>query len=117
MDWWQILVKFIVSDAVLPAVGTVLVALLVVLARKWKIKVEKETLESVLSQAIAFADQKIKKKLQEGKESKNANAEKLEMATDFAKKLLKQYGLIKQFGEWVEDLIESKLGQENSAKG
>lgn len=115
-EWWQALVKFLVSDAVLPAVGAVLVALLVALARKWKIKVEKDTLESVLKQAVDFADQKIKKKLLDGEKPKDKNAEKLKLATDFGRKLLKEYGLLKKFGDWIGDLIESKLGDENKAR-
>lgn len=115
-EWWQSLVKFLVFDAVLPAVGAVVIALLVALARKWKIKVERETLESVLKQAIDFADQKIKGKLKDGEKPKDKNAEKLKLATDFGRKLLKEYGLVKKFGDWIGDLIESKLGAENKAK-
>ena len=116
MEWWQALVKFLVSDAVLPVLGGILVALLVALAKKWKIKVEKETLESVLQQSIDFADQKIKAKLKDGEKPKDKNAEKLKLATDFGRKLLKEYGLLKKFGDWIGDLIESKLGAENKAK-
>ena len=116
MEWWQALVKFLVSDAVLPVIGGILVALLVALARKWKIKVEKETLEGVLQQAIDFADQKIKAKLKDGEKPINENAKKLQLATDFGRKLLKEYGLLKKFGDWIGDLIESKLGAENKAK-
>lgn len=115
-EWWQVLVKFIVSDAILPMVGTVLAALLVSLARRWQLKIEKETLESILMQAINFADQKLKKALKDGSEPKDENAKKLKLATEFGKKLLKEYGLLKKFGDWIGDLIESKLGEVNKKK-
>jgi phosphate/sulfate permease len=111
--WWQILIKFVTTDVLLPVAGTVLVALLVMLVKKWKLNVEKDILDKIIGQAVDYADQKLKKALKDGEKPEDKNATRLKWASDLANQLLKKYGLLGKFGSWIESLIEAKLGENN----
>lgn len=106
--WWKgILVT--VLEFVFAVVAPILSILIMVLIRKWNLKIEQEKVDWVLDKALGFGEQKLKIALKEGKEVEGPEIAKA--ALEHGNKLLDKYGLGKKFGEWLADGIEARLGQ------
>lgn len=113
--WWQtILVSVleVVGVTLVPA----LVAYLVAVLRKHKIKVEYDMAWDLVSRAVARAEQWWKTALKDGADPKDKAAKTLQMATDYLEKLLEQYKLPKMARDALIDLIETRVGEINTAK-
>lgn len=105
--WWQSLLSTLLDSFLVIAVP-VLAAFATALLRRWGVKVEQEQVEKLAEQAAAFAEQKAKVALREGK-PKTSGAEKMSMALDVGKKLAKQYKLSDKAIEGLEAMIEAKI--------
>lgn len=116
--WWEGLLLFawMLSKAV---IFPLLVALGLALIQRWlKIKVTEEQrikMNVIISEAVDFADQKLKKKLADGEEPKDKNAKRMQWALQFLELALgTEYA---EMGvDYLEGLIEAKLGEENKYK-
>jgi hypothetical protein len=107
--WWQVLLMFLIK-ASLAIAGPVLSVLVVTLLRRWKINLEYDQVNKLVSAAAGFAEQKSAIALKEGAQ-KTSGAEKLKLALDFADSLAKQYKLSAKATSKLTELIESHLGQ------
>lgn len=113
--WWQdllVTVLHIVGVTLVPA----LVAYLVALLRKHKIRVEFDMVWDLVSRAVTRAEQWWKAALKDGADPKDKAAKTLQMATDYLEKLLEQYKLPKMARDALIDLIEAKVGEINTKK-
>lgn len=108
---WQVVLQHLLEIIVAIAVP-VLVSLIHTLLKKYGVKVQMETLDSVLSKAIGFAEQKAKKALKAG-EDQTGNAQKLDWALSKGMELAEANKLDKWVVDKLEDLIEAKLGEQN----
>lgn len=110
--WQSALSDFI--QAVVAVATPVLVTLAVTLLHRWKLNIERKTIDDIAHQAVGWAEQKSLKALKEGS-SKTPGAEKLDMALRFATELAEKSGVGKSklIGS-LEGLIESKLGHANA---
>jgi hypothetical protein len=106
--WWQGLLVTVIEGVVAIALP-ILSILGMALARKWKLKIEQDKLDWVLSKAIGFGEQKAKTALKDGKPM--AGPEIAKIAVEQGSKLLEQYQLPKKLGDYLADLIEAKLGE------
>lgn len=116
--WWEALLVIIwmVSKNVLfPILVTVCTALL---AKYLKIKIDdkkRAKIDEYLGKAVDYADQKLKKALDEGEKPKDKNASRTQWAKEFIEKGL-ETELDDKLVDYLEDLIEAKLGAENKKK-
>lgn len=113
--WWQNLLVAILPVIFLALVSP-LIAYIVALLRKKKVKVEFDMADSLAKTAYFRAEQWWKVKLNDGAEPKDKAAETMAMATTFLKASLEQWNLPKMAKEKLIALIESKVGEINSAK-
>lgn len=113
--WWQNLVYFIVSIVVTVLLPPLL-AYVIALLRKKNVKVDFDTTWALVEKAVTWGEQWWKKKLNEGADPANKAAETLNAVTDYAAKLMEQYGLGKMARDKLIDLIEAKVGDINSKK-
>lgn len=107
--WWQTLISHllqIVTTIFVP----VLSVLAVVLAKRWGVSIELDTVDKILDKAVGFAEQKALNALKEGK-PKSSSAEKLDWALTMARDMAKRYKLSVKATSKLQDLIEAKLGQ------
>ena len=107
-QWWEVLVANLVEVVVGIAVP-VLTTLVVVLANKWKVKLQYETVYDLAHKGAGWAEQLALKKLKNGEPT--SSAEKLEAALKFARELAEQQKLPAKATAKLQDLIESALGQ------
>lgn len=110
--WQSALSDFI--QAVVAVATPVLVTLAATLLHRWKISIERKTIDDIAHQAVGWAEQKALKALKEGA-PKTPGAEKLDMALTFAAQMAEKAGVGKsKLVGTLEDLIESKLGHANT---
>lgn len=106
--WWQgILVTVI--EAVLAIVTPILSILIMLLVKKWKLKIEQDKVDWVLSKGLGAGEQYIKGKLKAGLPVEGPEVAKI--ALDLTNKLAVQYQLPSKLGNYFADLIEAKLGE------
>lgn len=93
--------------------------LAVYLGKKWlNIQVSKEQKEKIneyVGDAVSYADQKMKKWLDEGEKPEDTHAKRMQWAKDFLSKAL-ETELDDKLVDWLEAKIESQLGKENKDK-
>lgn len=106
--WWQGLLVTVIEAAV-AIVTPILSILLMVLIRKWNLKIEQEKVDWVLDKGIGHGEQLAKKALKDGKPIDEPGIKSA--AVEKSRELLKKYGLAKKFGDWIADGIEARLGQ------
>lgn len=106
--WWQGLLVIIIQ-AVAAIVTPVLGVLLMILVRKWQLKIEQDKVEWIVSKAVGFGEQKAKQALNAGKPMEGPEIAKV--AVEQGGKLLQQYKLPKKLGDYLADLVEAKLGE------
>jgi len=112
--WWQGLLVTVI-EGVAAIAFPILSLLLMALAHKWKLKIEQEKIDWVLSKAIGFGEQKAKVALKDGKPMSGPEIAKI--AVEHGSKLLDQYKLPKKLGDYLADLIEAKLGEKVVSDG
>lgn len=112
--WWQGLLVTAI-EAVAAIVTPILSILLIVLLKKWNLKIEQDRVDWALSKAIGFAEQKAKVALKDGKPMEGPEIAKI--AVEHGTKLLEQHKLASKFGDWLADGIEAKLGENVLADG
>lgn len=110
--WQGVLV--LVLEAVLAIATPIIVILLTILLRKWKLNIEVEKVQWVVDKATGFGEQKLRNVLRDGHEPNYSEIKKDSLS--FGEKLLKESGLLKKWGDYFADLIEAKLG-ESKLKG
>ena len=99
----------IVIEATVAIFGPILSLLLMLLMRKFKINVEHETVDKILSKVIGFGEQKAKQALKDGKPL--SGPEVAQLALQQAEYLAVKSKLPKWATEKLSELIESKLGE------
>lgn len=111
--WWKAVLVFFIELS-----KALLVPILVVLGwvanKKWKLGLERETIEWVVSKAAGFGEQKAKVALKAGKPMQGPKI--LEEALKHGESLLITKGLADKWGDKLADLIEAKLGEQELAK-
>lgn len=107
-SWWQLLLTFLIKLLDL-IIEPVLIAFGYVLTRKFGIKVERDSIEWIVSKAVGFGEQAAKNALKAGKPY--AGPEILSIAVKYGDALLIQTGLMKKWGGKLDALIEAKLGE------
>jgi hypothetical protein len=106
--WWQgVLVTVI--EAAIAIVTPVLSVLIMLLIRKWKLKIEQDKVDWILSKAVGAGEQYVKGKLKDGKPVDGPEAARI--ALELGNKLLEQYKLPSKLGTYLSELIEAKLGE------
>lgn len=108
--WWQYLVMTIIQIVGAIAVP-VLSTLLIVLLRRWNIKVEYEKAAWVAGKAKDFAEQKARVALKDGKTLDAPEVAKIALEQA---RLLGQGKLAPWATRMLQDLIEAKVGQDNT---
>lgn len=110
--WWQHLLFTLITTAGAIAVP-VLTTLLVVLLRRWNVKVEYEKAEWIAKQGKNFAEQKARVALKEGQavDSSETSKSALEFSRSLAAGKLAPWAAGKLSG-----LIEASLGEDNKSK-
>lgn len=107
--WWQSML-----DGLLPHVVTVVVGVVALLAslllQRLGITVKMQQLESFVGAGVGYAEQWAKNKLNNGGEPV-AGEEKKRMAVDFILGLCATYKVGNYTRDFLENLVESKLGQ------
>lgn len=110
MDWSSVLMTLIKVGA--PLLGTAVTALVLWLLRsklKLQISAEQEKLlADILHKAISFAEEWARSRVKSG-EAAPSGAEKLQQATEFAKKEVARVG-IKLSDTQVDSLLHAALG-------
>lgn len=117
--WWEMLIAMVSTVLFKVAVPVLVCLALALLAKYANVKVsekQQEKITSLVGQAKNRGEQELKKKLDEGKPPKDKNAERMKSARAFLETALAQSGLTKKLTNKIEDLIESKLGEENKKK-
>jgi hypothetical protein len=107
-QWWQALLFGIVM-AVIPIVAAMLVDLLKVLAKKYKIQVADAKLDKAAEFAIGWVEQKIVHAAKLGGKPTPAD-EAITKAIELAMAKAKETGATEHVESWWKDFIESKLG-------
>lgn len=111
-SWWQHIVITIITTTGAIAVP-VLSTLMIILLRRWNIKVEYEKAEWVATQAKNYAEQLARNALKEGKQVEGSSTARL--ALDYSRQLARD-----KLAPWsaaqLAGLIEAKLGEDNKAK-
>lgn len=113
-QWWQALIANLL-EVIIAIFVPVLSTLFVVLARRWKINLEFDQVNSIAVKAAGWAEQKAASALKEGK-PQTPSAEKLQWALDFAKEMTDKYKLPTKATEKLQDLIEAGLGEKKVAE-
>ena len=106
--WWMNLILMIISFIASIAVP-VISYLIIVLLRRWNVKIEQDKIDWILQKTVGYAEQKAKVALKDGKPM--SGPEVLKVALDQGNKFLTKYALDKKFSSWLTDLIEAKLGE------
>lgn len=107
--WWEVLVKNAMELGFL--ILTLMVTAVVrVVGKKYGFSAYTDQVNSVLSKAASYAEQKsiAAAKLEDGKPS--SGAEKMTLAVSFAKKMGKDYKIKSKGSDWWEHQLESWLG-------
>jgi hypothetical protein len=107
--WWQGLLVTII-EAFVAIVAPILSILLMVLIRKWNLKIEQQKVDWVLDKSLGFGEQKLKKLLKDDNPPEDPDSIK-QAALEHGTKLLEKYGLARKLGGWMADGIEARLGQ------
>ena len=102
-------------EAIVAIVTPILSLLLMVLIRKWNLRIEQEKLDWVLDKSLGAGEQKLKQLLKDGKEVEGPAIVKAALETGGP--LLEKYGLAKKFGDWLTTGIEARLGEKVIAAG
>jgi hypothetical protein len=107
-SWWQGTLVFLIEQLtkiIIPILGV----LLMLLVRKWQLKVEQDQVDWIVTKAVGFGEQKAKVALKAG--TPLDAPETLKFALEHGSALLNQYKLPAKLGEYLADLIEAKLGE------
>lgn len=93
-SWWEVALSELIGAAAYIA-SAVLITLIGVLVRKWKINVEKNVVEGVVKATIGTLEQKGKELVDEGKPL-TTTAEKVKLASDLGQQMLTSVGFGKE---------------------
>ena len=109
VTWWKVLVSHAMELA-FALLGLMLTIFVRVLMKKYGFESEATRVNTLLSKAVGYAEQKAvaAAKLEEGK--KTSGAEKMELAVQFAEKLAVDYKLPVKAKDWWEDRLEAWMG-------
>ena len=108
---WQVILIHLMEIIVALGVPVGLLLLRTYLKKKG-IEADMSTLNDLLGKAIGFAEQKAKNALKDGKEQ-TPNAQKLDWAVTKGRELAEANKLDQWVIDKLEDLIESKIGEQN----
>lgn len=112
--WWQGLLVTVIESFV-AVVMPILSILLMILIRKWNLKIEQDKVDWCLDKALGAGEQKLKQMLKDGKPIDAPGVKSA--AVEHGTALLEKYGLAKKFGDWLADGIEARLGEKVVAAG
>ncbi len=110
--WWKAITVFLIEVSTALALP-LLIVLAMVANKKWKLGLERDTIEWVVSKAVGFGEQKAKVALKDGKPMEGPKI--LEAALGHGTSLLVTKGLAAKWGDKLADLIEAKLGEQEAA--
>lgn len=115
--WWQSLLM-VLFQLLVQVLVPVAVTLLLYMLGKWlKVRVDdhlERKVHEYADLAVAYAEQKLRKALKEGNPPKDPNAARMQWAAEFLRKMLLDSGLMKKAGGKLEELLEARLGVQNS---
>lgn len=110
--WWQNLLVLIITSVVTIATPIISV-LIMVLVKKWNLKIEQEKVDWIVTKAVGYGEQYAKNKLKDGKLVEGPEIAKV--ALEYGTKLGAMYA--PKLGSYLAELIEAKLGEAVVAAG
>lgn len=108
-------ILWIVIQGILAVVIPLLSAFIISFFRQRGVRLEQEKVDWILDKVIGYVEQKIKQALKVGQPLDGSVVNRI--ALEYGTSLLKKYGLFEKFGDWLQEGIESRLGQKLIEKG